>query len=126
MEKKNKSGFWVGFLLGGLLGAGLIALMGTKEGRRTALKLRNRINNYLGEAEEMIEEKGEAVRQKVHDLKNEALEKLEAVKGKLVCQTDEKLARLKKETDKIEKIGEKERDIAGQIGRRLFLRQGRS
>lgn len=126
MEKKNKSGFWAGFLLGGLLGAGLIALMGTKEGRRTVLKLRNRINNYLGEAEEMIEDEGKAVYQKVHDLKNEALEKLEAVKGKLVRQTDKKLAELKKERDKIEKIGEKGRDIAGQIGRRLFLRQGRS
>ena len=71
-EQPRDLRFWVGFFIGGLLGAIVLFFMGTKEGKKTGKLLegkgedilddiRNRLTSVVREGKQQIEEKKEVV-----------------------------------------------------------------
>lgn len=64
-ERSHDLRFWVGFFIGGLLGAIVLFFMGTKEGKRTGEDLlddiRDKIEGVVKKGKEQIEEKKEVV-----------------------------------------------------------------
>ena len=46
--------FWSGFVVGGLVGTGLMYLLGTKKGRETAHKLLENTDNFEQTAQEIL------------------------------------------------------------------------
>ena len=71
-EQPRDLRFWIGFFVGGFLGAIVLFFMGTKEGKKTGKLLedkgqdvlddiRNRLTNVVKEGKQQIEEKKEVV-----------------------------------------------------------------
>lgn len=106
MERRHDSGFWLGLFIGGIIGAILIVVMGTKEGKRVAKILKGKIEDYLKDIEAGYEDKKEVVLEKVQQVG----EKLETVVPH----------------NKVVEIQEKGRAIAEQIGQNLFTKQGKT
>jgi len=91
-HKDNK--FWFGFFIGGLIGAGIIVLLGTKEGKKIEKLLEKKGKEALGDLEEKVEdlkEKGEELIQKGEILKDQMVEQVIEKKDELTEVATEKL-----------------------------------
>ncbi len=98
---KGSNNFWVGFFLGGLVGAFIIFLMGTKQGKKLADQLMEEAESYEEELEEKVaklQKKGEEFLAEAKDVKEKIVK--EVVDGKkevtegLVTKMDEALTKL--------------------------------
>jgi Mn-dependent DtxR family transcriptional regulator len=74
-KQKPEGNFWLGFLLGGILGAGGLFLLGTKKGRKTLKKiieaseeLEESLADIIGDLEEKIEENQEKIGNKIAEV----------------------------------------------------------
>jgi gas vesicle protein len=91
-HKDNK--FWFGFFIGGLIGAGIIVLLGTKEGKKIEKLLEKKGKEALGDLEEKVEdlkEKGEELIQKGEVIKDQVVEQIIEKKEELTEVATEKL-----------------------------------
>lgn len=67
-KQKPENNFWLGFLLGGVLGAASLFLFGTKKGRQTLKKIiesAEELEESLAETIENLEEKIEESQEKI-------------------------------------------------------------
>lgn len=91
-HKDNK--FWFGFFIGGIIGAAIIVLLGTKEGKKIEKLLEKKGKVALGDLEEKVEdlkEKGEELIQKGEILKDQVVEQVIEKKEELTEVATEKL-----------------------------------
>jgi gas vesicle protein len=88
MPQENNSGssIFLGFLAGGIIGAGLALLFAPKTGRELRNDIKNRTDEYLDEAEKYIAEARDKAKGLINDGKkrsekiiNDAKEKSEAI-----------------------------------------------
>ena len=79
-ERHTPIGFWIGIVLGGLIGAATIILMSTKEGRKLAKEWWKKLEVILDEWEGQLKE----VEQQAKVKKEEVIEKLTEVKDQMV------------------------------------------
>ncbi len=135
MEKKDNTTFGVGFIIGALSSAVLITLLGTKEGRKTARLLIDKIDDYLKDVEKNINFDRTEVIEKAEELKEEAISKVEEIKETMLDRFSEvkddvsKITKLGtsiiEENPKINSVQEKGREIAQRIGQKFFTKQGK-
>ena len=73
-EERHDNRFWFGFFIGGLIGAAIIVLLGTKEGKKIEKLLEKKGKEALGDLEEKIEDIKEQVVEEVKEKKEEITE----------------------------------------------------
>ncbi|MCL4382576.1 MAG: hypothetical protein M1575_02645 [Patescibacteria group bacterium] len=103
----DNHGFLSGLFLGGLLGAGLIVFMGTKEGKKIAEQLKDKGEDLANELEGKIQE----VQEKALEIKEEA--------------TDQTLEKLDNALAKLEDAQARAQETTETIRRKFFTRQGK-
>lgn len=126
MNNENKGGnFWIGFFLGGLFGAFLIFLWGTKEGKKVAKKLLDQGELFEEEIEEKInklQENGEALLSQAQVIKErvikEVIEGKKAVSEQLVEKVDRALSQ-------IEDLQKKGVEVTKDVHHRYFIKNGK-
>jgi len=101
MNNEKKGNFWPGFFLGGLLGALLIFLLGTREGKKVAKKIMDQGELFEEEIEEKIsklQEKGEVLLSEAQGMKDRVIKEVEEgkknVSQDLVVKMDKALTHL--------------------------------
>lgn len=74
-KPRLENNFWSGFLLGGILGAGCLFLLGTKKGRqilkkmiKSAEELEESLAEIIGDLEEKIEENQKKMENKIAEV----------------------------------------------------------
>lgn len=112
-ERKNEGKFWLGFFIGGLIGAIVIVFMGTKEGKKTGKLLEEKGKDAL----DLLQEKLAELEQKGKELEEQVIEKLEDTKEVLAEKTSEKLDET---LSHIEAIQERGRETTANLRHRLF------
>ncbi len=96
MSEHEHSGlrFWVGFFVGGLIGAIVLFFLGTKEGRKTGKTLQSKGDDVLDELrirlDEMVQE-GKSLVKEGKEIKEEVIEKLEDKKESLTKSASESI-----------------------------------
>jgi len=94
-EHDGKCGnFWLGFFLGGLLGAFVIYLLGTKEGKKTLEKIVDRAELYEEELEEKVaklQQKGEDLLEEAEEIKEKVIQEVTSSKEKISDQLVSKM-----------------------------------
>lgn len=103
---ENK-GFWSGLFLGGLLGAGLIVFLQTKEGKKIAQELMEKGEELTDELQDKIEDVGQ---------------KAEEIKGEV---TDQTMAKLDTALAKLEEAQVKAQETTEVIRKRFFTKAGK-
>lgn len=120
-EEKRSSGFFNGLILGGLIGAALVWLNLTEDGKKTKkllLKKGQKVIDDLPEKVKELEKQGEEFAQKAEEIK----QKLEAKARELTPEIKEKL---KNSLAHIEKTQERGRQAAATARQRFFTRKGK-
>ena len=93
-EERHDNRFWFGFFIGGLIGAAIIVLLGTKEGKKIEKMLEKKGKDALEDLEEKVEdlkEKGEELIQKGEVIKDQVVEQIIEKKEELTEVATEKL-----------------------------------
>lgn len=91
-HKDNK--FWFGFFIGGLIGAAIIVLLGTKEGKKIEQMLEKKGKEALDDFEDKVEdlkEKGEVLKEQIVE---EVKEKKEEITEVATEKLDETLSHI--------------------------------
>lgn len=124
-NEKGNSNFWVGFFLGGLVGAFVIFLMGTRQGKKLADKLLEEAEIYEEELEEKVaklQKKGEELLEEAKDVKDKVIKDVEsgkeAVSENLAAKMDEALT-------KIEDIQKKGVALTQEVHHHYFKKNGK-
>ncbi len=112
--------FFLGFFIGGLIGAVIIFLLGTKEGRKTGKFLEEKGKDMLDDLQDKIgelEKRGEALVKQGEEIKDEVVDRLADTKEELAqtasVKLDDALAH-------IEKMQEQGRNQTAELRKRLF------
>lgn len=119
-ENKGGGGFWIGFFIGGLLGAVTLFFLGTKEGKKTGKLLESKTKDFLEELEDKIEDmeiKGKELARQSEQIKESVLEKLEDKRETL---TEGATQKLDSALAHIESIQEKGVETTSEIRKKLF------
>ncbi len=122
-DREQKHGdfrFFLGFFLGGLIGAIIIFFLGTKEGRKTGKLLEAKGKDILDDLQDKIgefEKKGEALVKQGEEIKEEVVERLADTKEEL---THTASAKLDDALAHIEKMQEQGREQTAELRKRLF------
>lgn len=112
--------FWLGFFIGGLLGAVVLFFLGTKEGKKTKKQLTEQGSNLLDELEKKLgelEEKGKDLVKQGEDIKERVIEKLADTKEDISQETTEKLDTT---LAQLEALQEKGRATTATLRKRIF------
>lgn len=128
MSENNNSkngNFWLGFFLGGLLGAFIIFVLGTKEGKKLLQKLIDRAEIYEEELEEKIvklQERGEDLLAEAEEVKDKVVKEVAGgkrnISEKLISKIDQTLT-------KIEDIQRKGVAITSEVHHNYFKKDGK-
>lgn len=113
-------GFWIGFFIGGLLGAVTLFFLGTKEGKKTGKLLESKTKDFLDDLEDKIDEmevKGKELAKQGEKIKADVLEKIDDKRGELTDVTTQKLDSA---LAHIEAIQDKSRETTAEIRKKLF------
>lgn len=123
-EKGNNS-FWIGFFLGGLVGAFIVFLMGTKQGKKLAEQIFDEVEIYEEELEEKVaklQKKGEELLEEAQNVKEKMVAEVEnrkkIVSDTLVNKMDDALT-------KIENIQKKGVELTQEVHHNYFKRNGK-
>lgn len=120
MSEKRDTKFWVGFFIGGLIGAVVLFLMGTKEGKKTKKLLTERGKDFLDDVEDKLgelEKKGKELAKEGEVIKDQVLENLEEKKEVLSEGATEKLDSA---LAHIEKLQEQGLETTATLRKKLF------
>ena len=125
-HEKQGNFFWFGFFLGGLIGAFVIFILGTKEGKKLAEKLEEKGELF----EEDIEEKVAKLQKKGEDLFKEAA----SVKKKVLKEIDEKkeeasdslISKMDDAFTKITDLQKKGVELTEEVHQKYFKKNGKS
>lgn len=123
MSEENRSNrFWLGFFLGGLIGAVTLFFIGTKEGKKTQKFLKKKSEDVLEDLEGKIadyKEKGKELVSQSEELKEEVIEKIEEQKGKM---TQEMSKQLDSALSHIEELQERGRKTTEDLRKKLTFK----
>lgn len=112
--------FLLGFFIGGLVGAGVLFLLGTKEGKKVRKDVEEKgkeLAKDLHEKIEDLEEQGKELVKKSEEIKEQVVEQLEEKKEVMTKETTE---RLDSALAHIEAIQEHGRQTTANIRKKLF------
>lgn len=124
-EKGSSNNFWVGFFLGGLVGAFIIFLMGTKQGKKLADQLVEEGEIYEEELEQKVatlQKKGEELLQEAKNVKNKVIKEVKTGKKEV---TDNLMTKMDEALTKIEDIQKKGVEITSEVHHHYFKRNGK-
>jgi len=117
-DRDNK--FMIGFFIGGLIGAGLMFLMGTKEGKKVEKMIEKKGRETLEDLEDKVgelKEKGEELLKKGEAIKEQVMEQIEEKKDDL---TEEASKRLDSALASVVEVQEKGIATTTNLRKRLF------
>lgn len=125
-ENKNNCGnFWLGFFLGGLIGAFIIFLLGTKQGKKILEEIVEKAETYEEELEEKVsklQKKGEDLLQEAEEVKEKVIKEVtdgkKTVSEVLVSKLDQTLTN-------IENIQKRGAAITSEIHHHYFKKDGK-
>ncbi len=112
--------FWVGFFVGGLLGAITLFFLGTKEGKKTGALLEEKGKDFVDELEQKLEElekKGKELAKQGEVIKQEVVEQIEDKKEHLSHEATKKLDTA---LAHIEALQEHGRETTADLRKKLF------
>jgi len=118
--------FWGGFFLGGIIGAVVIFLLGTKEGKKVAGEIVDKAEEYEEELEKKVarlEKKGEEIVAEAEKIKEKVMKDVE--KGKKVA-SEQMLDQLDGTLSKIEGLQKKGVALTEEVHRRYFKKNGKA
>lgn len=127
MKNENRaSNFWFGFFIGGILGAFIIFLLGTKEGKKLAAKLDEKAELFEEDIEGKVgklQKQGEDLLKQAQDVKDKVTKEFDdkktAASSKLVDKMDKTLS-------KIEEVQKKGVVLTQDVHRRHFKKNGKT
>lgn len=125
MNNEKKGNFWVGFFIGGLLGAVLIFLLGTKEGKRVAKKIMDQGELFEEEIEEKIsnlQKKGEALLSEAEGMKERVFK--EVVEGKKAV-SQQLMGKVDKALSDLEDLQKKGAAVTQDLHHKFFRKNGK-
>jgi gas vesicle protein len=96
--------FVLGMFLGGIIGAGIIFFVGTKEGKRTAKLIQKKGKEVVDDLEERVEEleeKGKELLEQGEEIKDRVIDKMKDTAGDV---SEEASERLDKALEKLEDV----------------------
>lgn len=105
--------FFLGFFIGGLIGAVVIFLLGTKEGKKTGRLLEEKGKDILDDLQDKVGE----LEKKSKEIKEEVVDRLMDKKEELTQSASE---RLDDALAHIEKMQEQGRETTAQLRKNLF------
>jgi gas vesicle protein len=124
-SKENSGNFWLGFFLGGVVGAFILFVLGTKEGKKIAEKLIEQAETYEEELEEKVaklQKHGENLLEEAKAVKEKVTKEVtggkKSISNKLVSKMDETLT-------KIEDIQKKGVELTREVHRNYFKKNGK-
>lgn len=125
-ENKNNSGnFWLGFFLGGLIGAFIIFLLGTKQGKKILEEIVEKAETYEEELEEKISElqkKGEDLLEEAQEVKERVVKEAETGKKAI---SDSLASKIDLTLSKIEDIQKKGVALTEEVHHHYFKKNGK-
>jgi gas vesicle protein len=125
-EHDGKCGnFWLGFFLGGLLGAFVIYLLGTKEGKKTLEKIVDRAELYEEELEEKVaklQQKGEDLLEEAEEIKEKVIQEVTSSKEKI---SDQLVSKMDAALTQIEDIQKKGVALTEEVHHHYFKKNGK-
>lgn len=114
--------FWIGFFIGGLLGAIVLFFLGTKEGKRTGRELegkgRDLLDDFLNKLE-TLEHKGKELVLEGEELKKDVVSSLEEKKEEITESATEKIDSA---LAHIEALQERGRETTAALRKRLTFK----
>ena len=125
-ENQGKNNhFWLGFVLGGLFGAFIIFILGTKEGKKLADQLTEKTELYEEDIEEKVaklQKKGEELLQQAEAVKDRIVKEVETHQQKA---SDNLIAKMDKTLANIENIQKKGVELTQEVHHRYFKKNGK-
>ena len=125
-DSQKSGNFWLGFFVGGLAGAFIIFVLGTKKGKKLAEKLIEEVEEHeegLEQKVSKLQKKGEAFFKEAESVKERISEEIDTkkqiVSDTLVSKMDEALT-------KIEDIQRKGVGLTEEVHHRYFKKDGKS
>lgn len=112
--------FMIGFFIGGLLGAAIMFLIGTKEGKKVEKILEKKGKEALDDIEDKVDElkeKGEELVKKGEAIKDQVMEQIEEKKEDL---TEEASKRLESALASVVEVQEKGLTATTTLKKRIF------
>src|SRR5471030_1325085 len=112
--------FLLGFFLGGIIGAIVIFLIGTKEGKKTTKILEEKGRDFVDDLEDRLkdlESQGKELAKKSEELKEQVVETIEDKKETITKETTEKIDTA---LAHIEAMQEHGRETTANLRKRLF------
>lgn len=124
-ENKGQGSFWLGFFLGGLVGAFIVFFLGTKKGKEITEKLIENAELYEDELEQKIaklQERGEQFLQEAQEVKEKVTKE---VKGGKKAVSENLLSKMDQTLTQIEDIQKKGVAITSEVHHRYFKKNGK-
>ncbi|OGG26286.1 hypothetical protein A2960_04915 [Candidatus Gottesmanbacteria bacterium RIFCSPLOWO2_01_FULL_39_12b] len=118
--------FWFGFFLGGLFGAFLIFVLGTKEGKKLTDELTEKVELYEEELEDKVsklQKKGEELLQQAEAVKDSVVKEVE---GRNQIASDALISKMDHSLSNIENIQKKGVELTQELHHRYFKKNGKS
>jgi gas vesicle protein len=112
--------FLLGFFFGGILGAIIIFLVGTKEGKKTTKILEKKGKDFVDDLEDRLvdlEKQGQELAKKSEEIKEQVVETLEEKKETITTEASSKLDNA---LAHIEALQEHGRETTASLRKRLF------
>lgn len=125
-DNSHKSGnFWLGFFLGGLIGAFIIFVLGTKEGKKISQFLEDEekdVRNKIDDKIHTLKTKGEQYLEEAGDLqkkvKQEVVADAKTVSQTIVDKLDDSLGQL-------QEVQKKGAELTAEVRNRFFKKNGK-
>lgn len=119
-RNRNTTKFWIGVFIGGLIGAIIIVLLGTKEGKKSRKELEDKGKELLDDLTAKlteIENQGRDLIERGEEIKRHIETNFEEKKDHLTEEATEKLDRA---LARVEEMQEKGREETANLRKRLF------
>lgn len=117
--------FFVGLFLGGLLGAIVVFLLGTKKGKKILEDALEKVEEYEEGLEDHVatmQEKSEDLLHKVQQVKDAVIEQLETKKEMV---SDEVASKIDTALAKIERVQQQGMALTEEVHKKFFVKDGK-